>query len=299
MAGLVLATIKTTRRLNKPHNIFVANLMVTDIILAVISLFQQSVMMVGFITGKGDFIPCNVFHYLLSPAVEMYFTLFLISADKIIAIVYPLRYKQIMTPHVVVYAITASWVLAFAIFIPRLFNNDGYNKVAEYGVCLTIKNSSLLGRIVYQVIPVLMSSVPALVIDIYLAIKTYKVRKQIEKETRLSGFSDHLKNLRQRQITVKRHLKPMITLLVVVLSNICTGLLIPLLYIPVRFLDTPVAYEKFVELVAIANIGYIIILTQPSVYGLYFKQTREPLRALLQNVICACKCDSAVVTPQP
>ena len=129
MAGLVLATIKTTRRLNKPHNIFVANLMVTDIILAVISLFQQSVMMVGFITGKGDFIPCNVFHFLLSPAVEMYFTLFLISADKIIAIVYPLRYKQIMMPRVGVYAITASWVLAFTIFIPRLFNNDGYNKV--------------------------------------------------------------------------------------------------------------------------------------------------------------------------
>ena len=91
----------------------------------------------------------------------------------------------------------------------------------------------------------------------------------------------------------------MITLLVVVLSNICTGLLIPLLYIPVRFLDTPVAYEKFVELVAIANIGYIVILTQPFVYGLYFKQTREPLQALLNNVICACKCDSAVVAPQP
>ena len=56
-----------------------------------------------------------------------------------------------------------------------------------------------------------------------LAIKAYKVSKQIEKETRLSGAtSDQLK---QKQAAIKGHMKPMITLLVAVLGSTLTGVL--------------------------------------------------------------------------
>ena len=65
MAGWVFFTIKTTRKLHKPHNIFVANLMITDIILALLTATQSNIMIIGYATGVGDFISCKVYAVLL------------------------------------------------------------------------------------------------------------------------------------------------------------------------------------------------------------------------------------------
>ena len=51
MAGWVLVTIKTTRRLHKPHNIFVANLMITCIITVIIGTSLSMIVVAGHITG--------------------------------------------------------------------------------------------------------------------------------------------------------------------------------------------------------------------------------------------------------
>jgi len=67
-------TIKTTRRLHKPHNIFVADLMITILIISLLATLQSSIMVIGHITGVG------------APDVELYCTFLMISVDKMIAI---------------------------------------------------------------------------------------------------------------------------------------------------------------------------------------------------------------------
>ena len=98
MAGWVLIAIKTTKSLQKIHNIFVANLMATDVILALTTLLLTGTIMIGSFTGMGYFIDCNVLRFSRFPVAIINFTLLMISVDQVIAITFPLRYPQIMKP---------------------------------------------------------------------------------------------------------------------------------------------------------------------------------------------------------
>ena len=88
MAGWIIVTIKTTRSLHKIHNIFVAHLMATDVIAAVISLLLTGTMMIGYFTGMEEFIDCNVFRFIHFPINALNFAFLMISVDKVIAITF-------------------------------------------------------------------------------------------------------------------------------------------------------------------------------------------------------------------
>ena len=111
--------------------------------------------------------------------------------------------------------------------------------------------------------------------------QSLKGDKQIDKETRLSGGdSNQIKSLKQKLATTKKHLKPMITLLIAVLGSTFT-MLYSVLYITVR---VATVYMQFIELIFGSSGVYIFFLMQPLIYGLYYKQTREPMMKLLRSV---------------
>ena len=303
MAGWIIVTIKTTRSLQKIHNIYVAHLMAADAISALVSLVLNGVMVIGYFTGMGDFISCNVFKFLLFPVVIINFTFVMISVDKVIAVTFPLRYHQIMRPRVVFSIITIKWVLAIVLFTHNLFNTEGFTKVAKFGTCPS-DEGALFETLTTFSLPISLACFFTIILNIYLTIKAYQVHKQIQEESKLSGGhsreNDQLKALKKKQATIKKHLKPMITLLVVVLGSSSTGLLFPLLFLSAVFLDSPVVYEEIIRYVVAPNIGFFSLLFHPFVYGLYFKQVREPMMRLLKRMITyPCKCKSATVAPQP
>ena len=71
MASWVIITIRTTRSLHKAHNIFVAHLMFIDIMFAVTSTLLSGAMTIGYFTGVGDFIGCNVYIFMLYPTASV------------------------------------------------------------------------------------------------------------------------------------------------------------------------------------------------------------------------------------
>ena len=302
MAGWVLITIKTTKSLQKIHNVYVANLMATEILCALITLLLTGIMMIGNFTGMGDFIGCNVFKFLLFPVAIINFTLLMISVDKVIAITFPLRYRQIMTPRVVFGIIITKWALAVMLFSHNLFNPKGFTKMAKYGTCRT-NDGSLLEAFMTYLFPMFMACLLTVILNIYLTIKAYRIHKQIQEESRLSGGhtrnNNQLKALKKKSATIKKHRKPLITLLVVVLGSTSIGILFPLLYIPTILLDSPAVYEQVMRYVVAPNVGFIALLFYPFVYGLYFKQIRQPMMRLLKSITSSCKCKSAAVAPQP
>ena len=302
MAGWIIVTIKTTRSLQKIHNIYVAHLMAADAISAMISLVLTGTMIIGYFTGMGDFIGCNVFKFLLFPVVIINFTFVMISVDKVIAVTFPLRYHQIMRPRVVFGIITTKWVLAIALFTHNLFNPEGFTKVAKFGTCRS-DEGALFETLTTFMLPIFLTSFLTTVLNIYLTIKAYQVYKQMQEESKLSGghstSNDHYKVLKKKQATIKKHLKPMITLLIIVLGTSSIGLLFPLLFIPTVFLDSHAVYDGVIRYVVGPNVGFFSLLFHPFVYGLYFKQVREPMMRLLKRITCPCKCKSAAVAPQP
>ena len=301
MAGWVIVAIKTTRKLHKIHNIFVAHLMVADVIAALISLLLTGTLMIGYFTGVGDFIGCNVFKFFLFPVVVINFAFVMIAVDKLIAITFPLRYHQIMKPRVVLGMITIKWAFAVVLFTRNLFNPDGFTKVAQFGTCRA-EGGAVFENLITYMLPIFSSCLLTAILNIYLTIKAYRVHKEIQEESKLSGGhienNDQLEALKKKQATVKKHLKPMITLLVVVLGASSLGLLFPLLYIPTIFLESPKVYQQMVQYVVAPNIGFLSLLFHPFVYGLYFKQVREPMMRLLKRITRLCKCTSAAVAPE-
>ena len=107
MAGWVFVTIKATRSLHRPHNIFVANLMAVDIVVAIV----RTTLTVYRVTGL-DILNCNLAQFSLSPIVVLHFTYLMIAVDKMIAITMPYRHKKIMTPRVVSSLITTAWIVS-------------------------------------------------------------------------------------------------------------------------------------------------------------------------------------------
>ena len=121
------------------------------------------------------------------------------------------------------------------------------------------------------------------------------------KETRLAGSidspSEQMIALKKKQSSIKRHRKPLITLLVVVLSNVFIGLIFTPLYLLGRYLIGSQVYQDLMELVVVPNIPYVVLLLQPLVYGLYFKQVREPMVKYLNRILRINKMNT--VAPQP
>ena len=302
MAGWVIITIRTTRSLHNIHNVFIAHLMAADAVSALISLMLTSTMMIGYFTGVGDFIGCHVFRFLLFPVTVIHFTFVTISVDKVIAITFPLRYREIMKPRVVLAIISIKWVLAVVLSFHNLFNPEGFTKVAQFGTCKS-NSRGLLVSLMTFILPIFFSCLLTVILNIYLTIKAYQIRKKIQEESKLSGGNsrnnDQLKALKKKEATIKKHLKPIITLLVVVLGSTSIGLLFPLLFLLTVFLESGTLYEEVTRHVVGNNIGFTVLLFHPLVYGLYFKQVREPMMRLLKRITCPCKCKSAAVAPQP
>ena len=121
LASWIFVTIMTTRS---------PNLMVIDMIYALIRLCITGTMIIGYSTGIGDFIGCNVYHFYF-PIIVITLTFVMISVDKVIAVTLPLRHREIMKPRVVFGIITTIWVSAIVIFTHHLFDTKSFTKVAN------------------------------------------------------------------------------------------------------------------------------------------------------------------------
>ena len=101
MAGWVIVTIRIIKHLHKVHNIYVAYMMAMNIMVVLTFTLFSSAMIIGYFTGAGDFIGCNVFIFMIYLKIVINFTFLVMSVDKVIAITLPLRHSEIMEPRVV------------------------------------------------------------------------------------------------------------------------------------------------------------------------------------------------------
>ena len=233
MASWVFITIKTARSLHKTHNIFVAHLMILDIMQVSTITLLSGAMAIGYFTGVGDFIGCNVFVFMLYPSGTVFLTFLVMSIDKVIAITFPLRHRDIIKPQVVSGIIVAKHIFTIVMYSKNLFAPNSFSKVPQFGTC-TRNDSALLANLLTLIIPMFLSCLNTVFLDIYLTIIAYQIHKQIQEESKLSGGhgmdNDQLKALKKKEGNVKLHLKPMITLMVVVMENSLFGLIFQILY---------------------------------------------------------------------
>ena len=306
MAGWVIITIRITRSLHKVHNIFVAYVMAIDAMYVSVLTLLSGAMTIGYFTGVGDFVSCNIRMFMTIYLGGIIFLTFLVmSLDKVIAITFPFKHHEFMKPRVVCGILVAKHLLLVAVHAKHLFVPISFAKVTQFGTCILLSDSTTHEIMITVVIPIFLACLITIFLDVFLTIKAYQIRKRIQEESKLSGGNsrdnDQLKALKKKEANIRKNLKPVITLLVVVMGNAIFGLSLPIFFIPPLLLDssTILMYNNIVGYLIMPNIGYVNILLHPFAYALYFKQVREPMMRLLKTITCSCKCKSAAVAPQP
>ena len=250
LASWVVYTIKITRSLHKPHNIFLANLLVSGTMFTGVGSLIAGIMMISYQLGVESSISCYPLKIQVLPFIVYNVSFVMIAADKAVAIRFPFKYRRMMTPCVVAAVICGAWLIAVIPTTYTFINDvDGVTQVPEFGTCL-FEGNSFIELVLVGVMPMLLASILSLTLNIYLAIKAYQVYKQIEKETSLSGYnsqSENLKALKKKQQSIRRNRKPIITLLVVIFGHISTILFIVPLMILGELLIASQGYQDFIS----------------------------------------------------
>ena len=295
LSGWVVYTIKITTSLHKPHNIFVANLLVSGMIATLVYSLVSCTMMISYQLGMESIASCTTNRFTVLPVQVNRISLVIIAADKALAITSPYKYRRWMRPRVVATIITSSWLLAVipAVLSIATSENDVFIIVPEYGACVPAEDVYI--KYVFIVaVPATVQSFLSISLNIYLSTTAIQVRKQIEKEMMLSGECEKLTALKKKQRNIRRNMKPIITLLVVNLANILGFLFFVVLFL---FVSVLVDHQEFLQYVIIANSPYLVHLVNPITYGLYFRQVREPMMKCLKRLTRMNKVNA--VAPQP
>ena len=156
----------------------------------------------------------------------------------------------------------------------------------------------MLEGLLFRLLPMFLSSTAAVSLNIYLSIKAYKVRKQIQQESKLSGVDNQVAALKKVQSKIKRDLKPITTLSVVLFGSSSITLVYLLLMNLLSLLWDPLVFMAARKAVS-PNIIFVVFLLHPIVYGLYFKQVREPMMKIMKRLLCKNNFNTAVVAPMP
>lgn len=140
-----------------------------------------------------------------------------------------------------------------------------------------------------------LSSLFTISVNIYLAFKAYKIHKQIQKETKLSGATVTFK---KKLAKLKKDMKPVVTLLMILFgSSLVAKLFILMLNLSTHLFSHQTTKE--VDQALNQNLMLIVFFIHPIVYGFYFKQIHEPMVRKLKGLCFRNKFRSAVVAPMP
>ena len=216
LSGWVVYTIKATRSLHKPHNIFVANLLVSGSIVATAECLIASTMIISSAIGLESVVGCYSYKFVLFPFLVNVISFVLIPADKVLAIRSPFRHQRIMTPRNAHAIIWGEWLLAtIPTILALIFPVYRVTDVPEYGGCV-FKRPSFIELQIILIMPTMVSPLVAIVLNVFLTIKAHQIYKQIDKETTVHGMnslSEQMTSLEKKLSNLKRHMKPVKTLL--------------------------------------------------------------------------------------
>ena len=290
MGSLIISTIVKTRSLHNVHNILIINLIVADIATITAYTFQTTGMMFSYLIGIQDPFRCDVLYFSLFPVIMIMYTFVMLSLDKFIAIKFALRYNTIATRRRAYLVITAGWIITLLFRIIRLIYeltaDTEYDKSSQFGCC-SLKQRSVLVSLFTTLIPLFFACFITITLDVYLSIKAYQMYKKIQEENdgETQVFKDKLSKILQQ-------LKPMITLLVTILGSMGISAISSIvnIYVTTLMVEDNSSYQMFVKYIILSNSGILTVTLHPLVYGLYFREIRQPLCRRFKWIVQSCKC---------
>ena len=211
----------------------------------------------------------------------------MLSVDKFIAIKFALRYKAIVTHRRAYQAIAAGWIFGMLFRLARLIYEITFgtvhHKSSQFGSCI-IEEGSILVSLFSALLLIIITCGITITLDVYLAIKAYKVYKRIQKENgeQVQMSKDKLKKILQQ-------LKPLITLLVSILGNMAVLIIAYIFFMVSSLMVEDKSHQTLINDLLLQNVIYLSVILHPLVYGLYFREVHQPLCRRFKWMVQSCK----------
>ncbi len=139
---IVITYLVKYKLLKEPGNLFLFNLALADLLVAVTVMIFSFVAQAGseFVFGYTDVVRCNVCDFAGFCTMFFIFMSFhllaALSIDRFIQLTYPLRYKRLMSLWRAVIVIIISWVVSFIVAILPFLGFGQYEFNRQFGSCI-------------------------------------------------------------------------------------------------------------------------------------------------------------------
>jgi len=270
LSSWMVYTIKKTS-LHKSYYLFIGNLLVSDMIAAVLIFIIQCSMMISYQLGVKPLIGCYAYKFVaFGPLLVNTFSIVILSCDRVVATIFPTMYKNLKAYRVEAGIISGAWLLAV---IPATYmmlsHVDGEFDIPKYGMCVFEQNA--YKGAVYI-------SIPFLVIILSgMLIAKAKCRSEAGNLTGINIQATKISTLKKIDFSIDWKGK-LINIVLLVLFTFYV-----LLLLSGKFLNNSSGYQRIMIYVVVPNCTYIIQFFRSIVIGLYFKQVYSPI-AKLKNL---------------
>jgi len=275
-ATLVIAAIIINKSLHKVQFFFLANLMICDIL----SSFTVNFMVTGItinslIDSKSKGVDCRIVDTLYFPFTASFIMVPVLIFDRFLTIVYPFRYRTIMTNKVAIALVSASWLIGFLLCSFALFDPAHQGLYTRNGYCHT---EIVLSRIIAIVVPNVVATSLAIIQIIYLVRKGHKVAIEDQRRQSLSGE-------RIKRIPLSR--RAICTLFLLVGIAGVLGVILPIILVATRILvGNETTAARIIQNGVVPFFGKMPTLAHALLYGFHLTEVRKTIFKILKYLTC-------------
>ena len=218
---------------------------------------------------------CRLVGVLYFPFTTSFIMVAVLIFDRFITIIYPMRYRNIMTSKIAVALIAGSWVIGFGLSSSALFDPELEGQHTRNGFCHT---STILSRIITIIIPNVIATSLAVIQIAYLL----RLGRKLAKEHHLrQSMSDE----KMKKIALSR--RAICTLILLVGIAGVLGVVIPILLGITRILvGNETTAARIVQNGVVPFFGKMPTIAHSLLYGFHMTEIRRTIFNMLRLTRC-------------
>ena len=275
LSTLVLAAIGINKTLHKVQCFFIANLMICDIASSfTLNFVVTGITINSLIDSESKGANCRVVDTLYFPFTTSFIMVTVLIFDRFITIVFPFKYRTIITNKVAVLLVVGSWLIGVLLCAFSLFDPEHEGLYTRNGFCHT----TITSRLIALVFPNVIATFLAVIQIIYLSVKGHKLSKARQHRQSVSGE-------RMRRIALSR--KAIFTLFLLVGVAGVLGVIIPIILGITRSLvGNETTAAKILQNGVVPFFGKLSTIAHSLLYGFHLTEVRQTIFKILKWLTC-------------
>ena len=283
-AVMVIRIILKNAVLKTRNNIFLVNLLIADVCIALVRWLLNTTLMIPYLLGFNITINCTIYFVPMLGLVMATKLMFVpLSVDRFVHIAFPFSYKKIMTTKVIAITISSLWLLSIFVSTVSVVNQPPTTYIPSLGACRIESTSPLFHFILAGL--VFISAVLNTITSIYLRYRIIKSNKFFHSVKR--SAAEEQKSIKAGRLVeiLQEQIRPTLSVFIAGGVDGVLNMIHVIIYFVVyfNFSNTGTLYITHFLLIPIQlcqSLSHILS------YGLYNKEIRK---RLLDNY-CSRKC---------